>query len=95
MTTNEPPQGPYGDFTPPEIPQPAPAPQPAPIPPADGIPTPNEPMRPSDLIEQAHKVLPKSQLIMREGFHFDIYEPPNYQEVGDAMAKFYLSSFSN
>lgn len=44
---------------------------------------------PPELIEQASSLLPNSKLILREGSHFEIYEPHHSEPVGNEMIKFY------
>ena len=49
---------------------------------------------PPELIEEASKLVPKSKLILREGSHFEIYEPENSEFVGDEMVQFYKDSIA-
>ena len=49
---------------------------------------------PPDLIEKASDLIPNSKLILREGTHFQIYDPENYIPVGEEMIKFYQGSLA-
>ena len=44
---------------------------------------------PPDLIEEASTLIPGSKFIVREGTHFQIYEPQNWKYVVDEMVQFY------
>lgn len=46
---------------------------------------------PPDLIKEASSMIPGSKLILREGSHFQIYDPENSKVVADEMVKFYKS----
>ena len=49
---------------------------------------------PPGLIEEASHLAPSSKLILRDGTHFQIYEPQHWMEVADEMVKFYDSCWN-
>ena len=50
---------------------------------------------PPDLIEKASSLIPRSILIVREGTHFQIYEPQNWKEMADEMVQFFTSCIAS
>lgn len=47
---------------------------------------------PPNLIHQASALVPNSKLVIREGTHFQIYDPENYQVMATEMIAFYQTT---
>jgi pimeloyl-ACP methyl ester carboxylesterase len=46
-------------------------------------------LTPPDLIEEASKLVKNSKFVLKEGSHFEIYEPRNYVPLANEMVAFY------